>query len=480
MLGLLGAGLLAAGFLEVFGAGLLAAGFFAAGFFVADLAFAVFAFAIAAIVPRGYHPRVMAGYLRRVFALDLRSLAAMRIAVACAVLIDLFTRAVHLREHYSDDGVLPRETARSVSWLVDTSLLAISGSVIWVGIVFAIAIALALAVAIGWRTRITTVLLWLVMLSIQHRNPWLWDHRDALYSIALLNGMLLPWGAVWSFDARTPATTRYTGVPAAAYVLQIGAIYLFAALLKTGPEWRSDFTAVEHALGVGYWANPAAGVVVDHPSLAAILTIAVLAFEAGVLPLLLVPSRLARWFVVLGLVGLQLGFAVFLWLDTFPMIAAAMTLGLVPWSQSPPVAEPSRVRNGIALALILYVFSLNLWMGSTFAHRPAELFGVEQKWTMFAPAPSQLDGYFTIEARSGDRTSELLTHDQPRESMRDGVRTTRELVYLRRLLAMEPASRHAYAASRCTPEIDAITIRFEPTLAGERQPSELLVDHHCR
>lgn len=454
---------------------------FRAGLVVTGVAFDVFAvaLAIAAIVPRGYHRRVTAGYVQRVFALDLRSLAAMRIAVACAVLIDLFTRAVHLREHYSDDGVLPREVARSVSWLVDTSLLSLSGSTIWVGIVFAIAIALALAVAIGWHTRIATVLLWLVMLSIQHRNPWLWDHRDALYSIALLHGSLLPWGAQFSFDARSPATTRYTGVPAAAYVLQIGAIYLFAALLKSGPEWRSDFTAVQHALDIGYWANPAARILVEHPSIAAALTVAVLAFEAAVLPLLLVPARATRWLVVLGLVGLQLGFAVFLWLDTFPMISAAMTLGLIPWSRSPPVAEPSRARNGIALALIVYVLALNLWMGSTVAHRPAELLGIDQKWTMFAPSPSRLDGYFAIDARLGDRTLELLAHE-PRTSMRDGVRTTRELVYLRRLLAMDPVSRHAYAATRCQPEIESIAIRFEPTLAGVRQPSELLVEHRCR
>lgn len=423
---------------------------------------------------------MLAGYARRAFALDLRSLAVMRIAVACAVLLDLSTRAVHLREHYSDDGVLPREVARSVSWLVETSLLTLSGSTTWVGIVFALAIALALAVALGWRTRLTTVLLWLVMLSIQHRNPHLWDHRDALFSIALVNGALLPWGAAFSVDARGPATTRYVGVPAAAYVLQLGVVYLAAALLKTGPEWRSDFTAVEHALDIGYWANPAARVLVEHPSISAVLTVAVLAFEAAVLPLLLVPSRYARWFVVLGLVALQAGFAVFLWLDTFPMISAAMTLGLIPWSQSPPVAEPSRARNGIALALIAYVLGLNLWTGSTFAHRPAELFGIEQRWTMFAPAPSRLDGYFAIEARSGERTTELLTHGQPRTSMRDGIRTTRELVYLRRLLAMDLASRQAYAAAHCTPELDSVAIRFEPTLAGVRQPGELVVEHRCR
>jgi hypothetical protein len=147
---------------------------------------------------------------------------------------------------------------------------------------------------------------------------------------------LLPWGEALSLDARRAprADPRYAGVPAVAYVIQIASIYLFAALLKDGPEWRSEFTAVEHAVSLKYWAMPAAESLLEHPTLTSMLTAAVLGFEAAVALLLLSPWRvdLARWVVVVGICALQVGFAVFLWLDTFPLIAGAITLGLLPAS----------------------------------------------------------------------------------------------------------------------------------------------------
>ncbi len=438
--------------------------------------------------------RVAADYARRVFTLDVRSLALMRIAVAATVLLDLFTRLAHATDHYSDAGVLPRDTARGVSWLADTSLLAVSGSTAWVAIVFAIAIALGFAVLVGWRTRLTTLLLWLVVLTIQHRNPLLWDHRDAMFTCALVCGLLLPWGDAFSLDARRGSgTERYFGVPAAAYVIQIACIYLFAALLKDGAEWRSDFTAVERAISLDYWANPAASVLREHPTVCAVLTAGVLVFEAAVAPLLFVPWIRARWIVVGGLVALQLGFAVFLWLDTFPLIAAAISLGLVPsslWSRSPapPVVESSRATNVFALALIAYVIALNVMAfdRDAFAavRRPAELLGVEQKWTMFAPAPTRLDGWFIVAARERDETIDLLTERpvswvQP-TSFREGIATTRELVYMRRLLVMDDDARDSFAAARCRDGTRSIAVYFFPVDDGRIGLPELLVRRDCR
>lgn len=414
------------------------------------------------------------------FTVDVRSLAIMRIAVATSVLADLFTRLVHLREHYSDDGAVPREVARAASWVADASLLALSGSPVWALSIFAIAIALALAVLVGWRTRLATPLLWVAVASIQHRNPILWDHRDAVFACALCCGTLLPWGDAFSLDAaRGPARgMRYTGAPAVAYIVQVACIYLFAALLKDGPEWRSDFTAVEHAISLDYWAQPAARVLREHPGLASVLTAAVLAFEAAVAPLLLCPWRATRWIVVAGICALQLGFALFLWLDTFPMIATAFTLGLVPWPDaSDDAPPPSRATSIGAGAYAVYIVALGI---ATLAghptsalSRPAELLGIEQRWTMFAPAPTRLDGWFVVQP-----AGRPVDVERP-ASFREGIRTTRELVYMRHLLQADDAARHAFAATRCA-GAPAIAVYFVGVVAGEVQEPELLVEHTCR
>jgi hypothetical protein len=380
--------------------------------------------------------------------------------------------------------------------MADVSLLSISGSPIWAGLIFALGFVLAALVLVGWRTRWTTPLLWLVVLSIQHRNPVLHDHRDVLFTLALCFGSLLPWGAAFSLDARrNRCATRYTGLPAIAYVVAIACIYMFAALLKSGPEWRSDFTAVEHAIGVRYWANAAAEDLLAHPTWMAILTVGVLAFEAAVAVLLVSPWRpnLARWLVVVGICALQLGFAIFLWLDTFPMIAAAFALGLIPsslWREDSPIELPPRCRwrARIAAGLIGYLLALNVLSVASpgalsIAAIPAELLGLEQRWTMFAPSPSRLDGWFVIEARTALGSTDLLT-GRPVSwsvptSFRHGIRTTRELVYMRRLITLGDAVRHSFAATRCSAGTISIAAWFVPIVAGERRPAELLVDHAC-
>jgi hypothetical protein len=451
-------------------------------------------------------PRLAADYAARVFTLDVRSLALMRIAVATTVLVDLLVRLVHAGEHYSDAGVLPRDAARSIHEIADWSLLAASGSLLWTAAVFALAIILAGAVLVGFHTRVATLLLWLVVLSIQHRNPLLWDHRDAMFCCALCCGVLLPWGRAWSLDARRDGASerRYLGIPAAAYVVQVACIYLFAAVLKDGSAWRSDFTAVEHAVGVEYWAKPAASFLLDHPTVAAILTAAVLGFEAAVALLLLSPWRsdVARWIAIVGLCALQVGFAGFLWLDTFPMIAGALVLGLVPssaWSRGrasvPAIArERSRPLSVAAIVVLGYTLALNVMSLDrearvfVVARRPAELLGIDQHWNMFAPAPTRLDGWFLVLAHRPDGTTiDLLTGRPATEarpsSFREGIRTTRELVYMRRLLATDDATRVHFAAARCRtaePHAATIAVYFVPVIDGQRRAPELLIAHACQ
>ena len=53
--------------------------------------------------------------LGRLFGIDRRALAVLRIALGALVLADLAKRARLLEAHYSDAGVLPREAARRLT-----------------------------------------------------------------------------------------------------------------------------------------------------------------------------------------------------------------------------------------------------------------------------------------------------------------------------------------------------------------------------
>jgi hypothetical protein len=213
--------------------------------------------------------------------------------------------------------------------------------------------------------------------------------------------------------------------------------------------------------------------------------------EAAIAPLVFSPWRttMLRWIAVGSLIALQLGFAAFLWLDTFPMIAGAFALGLVPWPgpATETIVERSRPRTivaGIFIAFVLALNVLSLSEPNTAVRRPAELLGIDQHWTMFAPSPTRLDGWFLVVATQADGRSIDLLAEQPMSwdpptSFRVGIRTTRELVYMRRLLAY-PEARGAFAESHCRPDIVAIAVYFMPVYAGEKRASELLVERRCR
>lgn len=115
--------------------------------------------------------------LSRMFGLDLRPLAAFRNVLG--VIVDLVGRFRHARVHYTDAGVLPRE--RLVDILVEWrwSLMLINGSVEFVYLFFAATAVVAVAVIFGYRTRLAVLLLWLLVISIQVRNPYLQNGGSA-------------------------------------------------------------------------------------------------------------------------------------------------------------------------------------------------------------------------------------------------------------------------------------------------------------
>jgi hypothetical protein len=275
--------------------------------------------------------------LLAIFGADLRSLAALRVVLALTVLFDLVGRATNLAVHYSDEGILPRrvQTEKIDPWLF--SLNFINGTAEFQWALFAVAAVAAVALLVGYRTRFMCILVWVLVMSIQWRNYLIGYSADELLRLLLFWSMFLPLGACWSVDRLRGAvpelpSTRVLSVATAGLFLQIAFVYWFTALLKSGPEWRVDGTALYYALSAKQIATPLGTYLLQFPELLNVLTFGTLAIEV-VAPLLLfspfftVPARIAG---IVGIVGLHAGISMTLSVGFFPWIGAACMVCFLP------------------------------------------------------------------------------------------------------------------------------------------------------
>lgn len=173
--------------------------------------------------------------LRAGLSLDLRSLALLRAGLAGALLIDALSRLCSAGLLYADSGLLPRAVA--AQWLEPTrlSLHMANGSTL-----FALALCLlqagaAFALLIGWRSRVASLLCWLLAVSAAARNPLAISAGEALAISLLFWGLFLPWSARWSVDealhhTQANGAAQWSSVAGAALFLQVLLLPVFSAL----------------------------------------------------------------------------------------------------------------------------------------------------------------------------------------------------------------------------------------------------------
>ena len=398
------------------------------------------------------------GVLRRPFVLDLRALALLRMATAAVVLLDLAIRSTDLEAHYANLGVLPVPALMDHGWSAyQFSLHAASG--LWqaqAGL-FLLAAGLAGALLLGYHTRLATVASWVLLVSVQNRNPLIGQGGDDLLRMLLFWGIFLPWGRVWSWDARdrpAPARFDYFSAATVAYVVQIALLYWCTALLKNGPEWTQTGTALYYAFSLDQLLLPGGRLLYPHPDLLRGLTFATYYMELLLPFALFLPVGVARWrLLVVGvLVGFHLGIGLTLYVGLFFLINMASLLGLLPpgalnwltgraaphaaraasWRTRLPAwqlpwrlrlertREPSAgcrrlVRAGretFVAVVLAYVCWWNL--DDVAVLRPAGslmaapvrwfglLFRVDQHWGMFAPVVFKDDGWYILDGTAAD------------------------------------------------------------------------------
>ncbi len=379
---------------------------------------------------------------RQLVTVDLRALAAFRVAIALCVLADLAIRSADIHAFYSDAGILTRaERVRAFGWGWAYSVYDLVGSTPAIGAGFAVVAVAAVALLVGYHTRVATVICWLSALGLMIRSPLIVTGGDLLLVSLLLWSALLPLGARWSVDAARAAPRD---MPAAiantatfALVGQVVSMMLFTGFAKLGSKtWRAG-DAVYYSLHA-FQTTSIGEALHAVPWLLTPLTYAVLAFEvAG--PFVLIAPRFnwqLRTAYALALAAMNASFFACLRIGIFSWVAIAGCLVLLPtpvWDAAArrwgarlsPLAERATrlarrlppggaIRLGLArpiavVAAVLFAGSIaiNLSAASRVplpapVSRAMTVVGLHQRgWSMFAPPPKDR-GWFAFPGKLAD------------------------------------------------------------------------------
>ncbi|WP_051709345.1 HTTM domain-containing protein [Streptomyces sp. NRRL S-350] len=144
--------------------------------------------------------------------------AVVRIGFGLVWLAYLLREWPNRRVLYGDRSPLSMELA--VRLLGDDGAFTVLpwfGGQLWFELVYHLAVLAALAVLLGWRTRASTVLFLVTVLSLQNRDVFLGDGGDNVVHLMAVYLVFTRCGRVWSLDARRARLgrtgwTEWTGV----------------------------------------------------------------------------------------------------------------------------------------------------------------------------------------------------------------------------------------------------------------------------
>lgn len=352
----------------------------------------------------------------------------MRIAIGVVLLSDLIIRASSLTAHYTDQGVLPVSLllefdSKPLRW----SFHYLNDSFAYQSFLFCIHGFITFFLILGYRTRLFTVLSWIFLVSLQNRNPFIQQSGDDLLRLVLFFGIFMPWGYFYSADSKKsiPIVKHYFSLSSLGYLILIASVYIFSAIQKSSPEWRTEGTALYYALsldqlkvGIGDWLY-------QFPTLMKVLTFLVFYYFELLVPILLLlpfTTKKFRGLIVSSIIILHLGIASTIYVGLFFAISIAGCLGLMPSSFMDRIDNkigPIRAalsegfyeatlptglkyaKNAFFVLLIGFCLFFNLGYIPSFryvlddrAQYVTNVLKLEQYWGMFSPNVYKTDGWY--------------------------------------------------------------------------------------
>lgn len=151
-------------------------------------------------------------------------------------------------------------------------------------------------------------------------------------------GMFVPWGAKYSVDhalnsSPSAQPRQVVSIGTAALLLQMPLVYFFGGILKNGPEWREEFTAIYYVLSAPDYATRLGHWMASWPMpVLKAITASTIVLEIGGALLLFSPvvNRTIRSLVLPAFLFLQVGLGLTMKLGLFPVISTAAILPFIP------------------------------------------------------------------------------------------------------------------------------------------------------
>jgi hypothetical protein len=150
---------------------------------------------------------------------------------------------------FGPHGIVARQPGGAFYW----GVFAIWNSDRAVLIGWVVLLVASIVLTIGWHSRLAALAVFVLILSFQHRDPWVWNSGDVVVRIEALVLALSPCGAGLSLDQRR-GTGKFRSAedrarwPVRLLQVQLSLIYFASALAKiNGNAWPHG-TAVSYAL----------------------------------------------------------------------------------------------------------------------------------------------------------------------------------------------------------------------------------------
>lgn len=389
--------------------------------------------------------QVIRGYLTQSFSLDTRSISLFRLCLGIVICLDVIIRTMDAGAFYTESGMLPvgiitdlfPHTGRwSLYFMLRHEFLIYS--LLGIHLVFAIFYTLAL------YPKFSGFITWVLLCSIQARNPGVLQGGDAFLRMILLWSLFLP------LNSAKQAKQEFS-LASFILILQILAIYIMNGHFKNHPLWHTEKLAVWYAINIDMLTTSLGVWLRDYVPVTKFLTIMTYYLEVfgPILFFIRFKKFDGRIACLILFIGFHLSLEAFMYLGLFPFICVSAWLVTMPKSVwQLPIAKkieklliniesrfirpnfltpfahrffkwPVKIYliTGLIYVLMWNLRTTNFQFYQKYFPRSINFVGFffnwDQYWNMFSPFPLVDDGYFIIEGifKSGKRW-DIFNHQE--------------------------------------------------------------------